>query len=305
MDELALTDELGSNIVNWMLSKYAIGTINNRATYLKRLFKKYKVLNQETLRKIMKQVKHQHQRACLVMINNYCYENNIPFFIRIPSIKKQAQKIPETLTDNEIKLMIESAPKPYDLAIRCLFNMGAGLRVSEVIKLCWDHINWIDWIHNQDNYGTAIIKSGKGSKDRVVNIPPKLMKDLYSYAKEKNNLNEFRIPTGLMIFPFGDEELPIGVPSNEMDIWKQKYIDKKYDWFLYNIIQKHCEKALNKHIKIHSLRHSRATYLHEIEGLLIEEIQVLLGHSNIQTTLIYVKINPKRTFDKMKNTKEI
>jgi len=253
----------------------------------------------------MKQVKHQHQRACLVMINNYCYENNIPFFIRIPSIKKQAQKIPETLTDNEIKLMIESAPKPYDLAIRCLFNMGAGLRVSEVIKLCWDHINWIDWIHNQDNYGTAIIKSGKGSKDRVVNIPPKLMKDLYSYAKEKNNLNEFRIPTGLMIFPFGDEELPIGVPSNEMDIWKQKYIDKKYDWFLYNIIQKHCEKALNKHIKIHSLRHSRATYLHEIEGLLIEEIQVLLGHSNIQTTLIYVKINPKRTFDKMKNTKEI
>ena len=305
MDELALTDELGSNIVNWMLSKYAIGTINNRTAYLKRLFKKYKVLNQETLRKIMKQVKHQHQRACLVMINNYCYENNIPFFIRIPSIKKQAQKIPETLTDNEIKLMIESAPKPYDLAIRCLFNMGAGLRVSEVIKLCWDHINWIDWIHNQDNYGTAIIKSGKGSKDRVVNIPPKLMKDLYSYAKEKNNLNEFRIPTGLMIFPFGNEELPIGVPSNEMDIWKQKYIDKKYDWFLYNIIQKHCEKALNKHIKIHSLRHSRATYLHEIEGLLIEEIQVLLGHSNIQTTLIYVKINPKRTFDKMKNTKEI
>jgi integrase len=305
MDELALTDELGSNIVNWMLSKYAIGTINNRTAYLKRLFKKYKVLNQETLRRIMKQVKHQHQRACLVMINNYCYENNIPFFIRIPSIKKQAQKIPETLTDNEIKLMIESAPKPYDLAIRCLFNMGAGLRVSEVIKLCWDHINWIDWIHNQDNYGTAIIKSGKGSKDRVVNIPPKLMKDLYSYAKEKNNLNEFRIPTGLMIFPFGDEELPIGVPSNEMDIWKQKYIDKKYDWFLYNIIQKHCEKALNKHIKIHSLRHSRATYLHEIEGLLIEEIQVLLGHSNIQTTLIYVKINPKRTFDKMKNTKEI
>lgn len=305
MDELALTDELGSNIVNWMLSKYAIGTINNRTAYLKRLFKKYKVLNQETLRKMMKQVKHQHQRACLVMINNYCYENNIPFFIRIPSIKKQAQKIPETLTDNEIKLMIESAPKPYDLAIRCLFNMGAGLRVSEVIKLCWDHINWIDWIHNQDNYGTAIIKSGKGSKDRVVNIPPKLMKDLYSYAKEKNNLNEFRIPTGLMIFPFGDEELPIGVPSNEMDIWKQKYIDKKYDWFLYNIIQKHCEKALNKHIKIHSLRHSRATYLHEIEGLLIEEIQVLLGHSNIQTTLIYVKINPKRTFDKMKNTKEI
>lgn len=305
MDELALTDELGSNIVNWMLSKYAIGTINNRTAYLKRLFKKYKVLNQETLRKIMKQVKHQHQRACLVMINNYCYENNIPFFIRIPSIKKPAQKIPETLTDNEIKLMIESAPKPYDLAIRCLFNMGAGLRVSEVIKLCWDHINWIDWIHNQDNYGTAIIKSGKGSKDRVVNIPPKLMKDLYSYAKEKNNLNEFRIPTGLMIFPFGNEELPIGVPSNEMDIWKQKYIDKKYDWFLYNIIQKHCEKALNKHIKIHSLRHSRATYLHEIEGLLIEEIQVLLGHSNIQTTLIYVKINPKRTFDKMKNTKEI
>jgi integrase len=255
MEELALTDELRTNIVNWMMPKYALGTIRNRRTFLKSLFKDYKVLNQENLRKIMKSIKYQQQRACLVMINDYCYENNISFSLRIPSIKKQAQKLPEILSPEEIKLMVQSAPHPYNLAIRCIFNMGAGLRVSEVIKLSWDHIRWVDWVNDKDSYGIATIKSGKGSKDRIVNIPPKLMQDLYEYAKEEHVLNEFGIPVGAMIFPFGSRVLPINIPADQIDRWKQDYVEDKYKWFLYHIIQKCCEKALNKHIKIHSLRH--------------------------------------------------
>lgn len=305
MEELPLTDELGTNIVNWMMPKYALGTISNRRSFLKSLFKKHKVLNQESLRKIMKNIKHQHQRACLVMINDYCYENNIPFNIRIPSIKKQAQKLPDILSPAEIKLMIESAPKPYDLVIRCIFNMGAGLRVSEVIKLSWNHIRWVDWVNNRDTYGIAAIKSGKGSKDRIVNIPPKLMNDLYAYAKEEHVLNEFGIPIGLMIFPFGNRVLPENVSNNDMEQWKQDYVDDKYDWFRYNIIEKYCEKALNKHIKIHSLRHSRATYLYEVEGVPVEKIQILLGHSSLNTTMLYTRVSPRSVFELLKNTKEI
>jgi integrase len=305
MEELQLTDELGTNIINWMMPKYSLNSIRNRRAFLKALFKKYQVLNQENLRKIMKGIKHQQYRACLVMINDYCYENNIPFNLRIPSIKKQPQKLPETLSSEEIKLMIESAPKPYDLTLRCIFNMGAGLRVSEVIKLSWSHIKWVDWINNKDSYGVAQIKSGKGSKDRVVNIPSKLMNDLYDYAKQENVLNEFQIPVGAMIFPFGSRALPLDVPKENLEKWKFDYVEDKYSWFRYNIIQKCCEKALNKHIKVHSLRHSRATYLYEVEGVPVEKIQVLLGHNSLNTTMLYTRVNPRSVFELLKNTTEI
>jgi len=309
MQELQLTEELGKRIVDWMIPKYAMGTINNRKNYLKSLFKKYSVLNTETLRKIMKGIKYQHQRACLIMINNYCYENDIDFHIIVPSIKKQPTKLPEILSPSEIKLMIKSVPYPYDLCVRCIFNMGAGLRISEIIKMQWDDIAWIDWLDNQDTYGVAKIKAGKGSKDRVVNIPKNLMKDLYKYAQEERVLNEFRIPVGSMIFKFGNENpnklFKEDLRQQNIDLWKNEYVKSSYNWFRYNIIQKCCEKALNKHIRVHSLRHSRATYLYEVEKVPVEKIQILLGHSSLNTTMLYTKINPKSVFEMIKDTNEV
>jgi len=310
MDELNLTQELYYNIVNWMVPKYAITTQRQRQYFLKKAFKRYRILNQETLRAIMKTIKHQHQRACLCMINDYCYDNNIPFHMVIPSTKKQDVKIPEILSPAEIELMIKAAPKPYDIAIRCIFNMGAGLRISEIIKFSWNHIRWVDWLRNQDSYGVAQIKAGKGSKDRIVNIPKKLMYDLYEYAKEQNVLNEFRIPTGGMIFSFGDfltkrEQEMQELLRNNPEKWKMEYVLSRYNWFRYNIIQKCCEKALNKKIKIHSLRHSRSTYLYEYEGVPVEKLQVLLGHSSLNTTMLYTKVNPRSVFEMIKDTKEI
>lgn len=310
MDELALTPELYNNLIDWMTPKYSTSTVRQRKILLLSLFKKYKVLNRDTLKQMMKKFKHQYQKACLVMINNYCYDNNLDFNLTIPKIKRAPSKIPEILSEEEIKLMINSAPYPYDLVIRCIFNMGAGLRISEIIKLSWRDIRWVDWLHDKNNYGVAVLKMAKGDKERVVNIPPNLMKDLYNYAKEKEVLNEFGIPTGGKIFYFSSQNnfkkrkrrLKIPVINNE---WKLDYVNCAYDWFRYNIIQKYCEKALNKRIKVHSLRHSRATYLYTYEGVPIEKLQILLGHSSINTTMIYVKVDPKGIFDSIKNAKEL
>lgn len=309
MEELALTNELGYNIVTWMQNKYAITTQKQRRAFLKKIFAEYQTLNLDNLKKIMKKVKYQHQRAALMMINNYCYDNNLPFYIKIPSVKKQADNIPIILSPAEIELMIKSCPKPYDLAVRCIFNFGAGLRISEVIKLSWDHIRWIDWLKQQENYGVVLIKSGKGMKDRVVNIPKNLMKDLYVYAQEQGVLNEYRVPTGGSIFSFGSlssitkKKLEGLSPKDER--LKAEYVQAKYNWFRYNILQKCCEKALNKRLKIHSLRHSRSTYLHEYENVPIESLQILLGHKSMNTTMIYTKVNPRRVFENLKETKEI
>ena len=313
MEDLPLTKELFFDIVEWMHIRYAMTTIKTRTSYLRKMFKKHKVLNKETIRVIFRSFKNPSDKASFVMINTYCSENNIDFFLNIPRMKYKKPKMPELLSPSEIRLMVDAAPKPYGLAIRCIFNMGAGLRISEIIKMSWDDIRWIDWLNNKDSYGVVVIKQGKGGKDRVVNIPNKLMEDLYDYAKEKNILNEFRIPSGTFMFDFGGLEevsgknnkyLKNNISKKVDDEWKYLYVKTKYDWFRYNILAK-CEKALNKHIKIHSLRHSRATYLYEVEKQSIGNIQKLLGHTSIDTTMRYIHIDVKNIFDMLKNTMEL
>jgi len=107
------------------------------------------------------------------MINNFCFDKGLDFYLKVPKIKVKPRKTPEIYSLEEINIIINSVQYPYNLAIRCLFNMGAGLRISEIIKFSWNHIRWAEWINNKDNYGIAVIRSGKGSKDRVVNIPYK------------------------------------------------------------------------------------------------------------------------------------
>jgi len=306
MDKLELTDNQCIDIIEWLTIKgYSYNTIRQYKSTLKKLQLDYRNLSNDNLRKIIKKFNHQNQRAVLHMVNEYCFDKAIDFRLVIPRIKVKPRKTPEIYSTAEIDLLIKSAPKPYDLAIRCIFNMGAGLRVSEIIKLSWNHIRWIDWLPNKENYGVAVIKSGKGSKDRVVNIPHKLMKDLYQYAKEVEVLNEFRVPVGGMIFDFGSTIFKPELKQQDIEKWKDEYVRHSYDWFRYNIIHKHCEKALGKRLKVHSLRHSRATYLYEIEKVPIERIQLLLGHKELSTTMIYTKVNPVSTFELLKETKEI
>jgi integrase len=313
MDELPLTKKLYIDIVQWMETKYSVTTIKQRRSYLKKMFKQYIVLNRETMQSIYRTFKHPQDKACFVMLNEYCLQNNIDFYVRIPKMKYKKPRQPEILSLSEIELMIECVPKPYDLCIRCIFNMGAGLRISEVIKLSWNHFRWIDWLRNQQSYGVLVIKQGKGGKDRLVNVPPKLMKDLYEYAKEKDVLNEFRIPNGSMIFQFGSLNKYVTKGKKRLmenvdnidEQWKAEYIKIKYDWFVYNILKKHVCKALNKKIHIHQLRHSRSTYLYEYENMDLPAIQKLLGHSSIETTMRYIKPNLKKILDSTQNVREI
>ena len=49
-------------------------------------------------------------------------------------------------------------------------------------------------------------------------------------------------------------------------------------------------------VHFHSLRHGFATFLHD-KGVPIEDIQILLGHGDISTTMIYVHVNPKKSLE--------
>lgn len=282
------------------------GTLLIYAHYLKKIIKKNKVLNKEVLIKLLKSMRHQTQRAVLVLINEYCYHADIDFRLIIPKIKSSSRPLPETLPVDEVRIIIESVPKPYDLMLRCIFNIGGGLRISEAIKLSWDDIKWYAWLNSdRKGYGIVTIKKSKGGKDRTNNIPHKLMEDLYGYAKKLGITNENDIPIGRMIFNCDIKNYKPDLFINNREKWKFEALRHAYDWFRYNILKKYCEKALGHKLHIHQLRHTRATYLYEVEKIPLEQIQKLLGHSSITTTLIYTKISMKDTFDLIKNAKEL
>ena len=74
MENLELTRDLYYKIVDYATAKgYSLNTVRAYSYYLKRMIKKNKILNRDVLRNILKKIKHQNERAVLVLINDYCY----------------------------------------------------------------------------------------------------------------------------------------------------------------------------------------------------------------------------------------
>lgn len=297
MDSLELSDELLIKIIDYMSAKGM--SYNTKKTYyytLKSIWDNHKVLDSDVSRKLLKKFKHQNQRAVLVLINRYCYSENIDFKINIPTLaRKRKQKTIKTISLDEIEIMIKSVPKPYDLMLKCIFKIGGGLRISEAIKLSWSHFFWADWLKNR-GLGAVLIKDSKGD-DRIIPVPKVLMEEIYKLAKERELTNEFGIPIGGIIFKTIKNYKP-KLMTLDLERWKSEYIQASYKWFYYNILKKKCEPALGHPVKIHSLRHTRATQLYD-DDIPIEIIQQMLGHKEITTTMVYTQVSNKKVFEAM------
>lgn len=305
MIELELTEDFMLKVMEYAKTRgLAYGTLRNYAFQLRFLFNKHRKLDRDSVLKILKRADHPHQRAVLSLINEYCFYSGIDFKMVLPKRRSSPRKIPKTLTIEEIKKMIEATPHPYNLMLRCVFGIGSGLRVQDIIKLSWNHFYWSDWMKDKGD-GIVMIKETKRGKNNLNNVPKEIMESLYEYAKSKEILNEFFIPEKGVVFDFGVGEWNKTTFSYNKELWKNQYIKHAYDWIRYNVIQKYCEPAIGKSINIHALRHSRATYLLEVEKIPLERISQLLGHSDLKTTMIYAKMNPETTMQMMKGVKTI
>ncbi len=304
MEELELSPALEATIREYMEVKQM--PFNTRRTYgysLGKLFRKFPTLSRHNLPEVLKSMPHQNQRAVLTLINRYCFDNNIDFKVTIPRITRPKKKLTaKTLSLEEVDLMIRSAPKPYDLMLECIFKIGGGLRISEAIRLGWHHFRWPDWLKDR---GVGIVKiiDSKGA-DRVINVPKSLMEKLYAHAELNHSMNEFGIPMQGFVFSFDES---YGKPYKpklkqyDLEKWKDLYIQHAYSYFVYHVLKKHCIPAVGRKINIHALRHTRATQLYDDKDIPIEIIQKLLGHKEIQTTMIYTQITNKKVIDAMKD----
>lgn len=310
MIELVLNEELKKELLEYLTTRsYSIGTMKLYKVLIDKMFRDYKVLNKKTALDFLKKYNRPYHRAILSLINDYCFYYEIDFNLKIPRQIKKPRPVPHTLTTDEIQKMIQCVEKPWDLFLRTVFGFGAGLRVSEVIRLSWQRFNWYEWLNDLDESGNRknglyeVIDTKRG-KNFHVTVPKRLMEDYYLMAKEGNLLNEFRIPDPGVIYDFGINTWNKSLKITNLAVWKHSYAKMAYDWVRYNLLEKKCEPVLGKRIRIHWLRHSRATFLLE-QDIPIQEISKLLGHSDIRTSMIYAETSMKKIKKSMENIDSI
>jgi site-specific recombinase XerD len=175
---------------------------------------------------------------------------------------KSPKRLPVVLDPEEVTRLINSARNLFHRTI-LMTLYSTAVRRSE---LCGLKVTDID-----SKRMMIRINQGKGKRDREVPLSPKLLEALRIYwrwMKPKTYL-----------FPGTVHHRRADVPITTNNVWLA------------------CRKAaqaagIDKHLHPHSLRHSCATHLFEA-GADLRTIQVLLGHSRLEHTLIYLHLSRK------------
>ena len=173
-------------------------------------------------------------------------------------IDYKIKKLPIVLTQEEVWKLI-NAPDNIKHRLFLMTTYSAGLRASEVTRLK---------LRNIDSKRMLIKVTGKGGKERYSLLSKMLLKELRRYYKVVK-------PTSWLF------------PSN----FKKKGLKPLSYTAAYNIYDQARKKAgIKGSSGLHALRHSFATHLLET-GHDIRRIQVLMGHANLSTTLIYLHVS--------------
>lgn len=180
---------------------------------------------------------------------------------------KTGRKLPDTLSLDEIDLLIESVDlsSPEGERNRTIIETmyGCGLRVSEVINLK------ISDLYFKEGF---IKVTGKGDKERFVPIGDVTQEFINEYVSNSRNR--------------------VKISKKATDI---VFLNRRGNMLtramIFTIIKNLAIAAdLNKNISPHTFRHSFATHLLE-NGADLRAIQQMLGHESITTTEIYMHVD--------------
>lgn len=175
----------------------------------------------------------------------------------LPSIERP-KKLPVVLNYREVKQLLRT-PKLLKHRLVLAMLYGCGLRSFELRNLqCKD----LDFDRMM-----VYVRQGKGRKDRYVPLPKIQVRGLKKYLLAENPV--------IWCFTGNDRT---GRPA--------QFSSQGVRWIVREARKR---SGIQKEITAHILRHSYATHLLEM-GLDIMSVKDLLGHADIQTTLIYLHV---------------
>ena len=208
---------------------------------------------------------------------------------------RRPKRVPVVLSRQEVHRVIDGMTGWYRLMAAIMY--GGGLRLEECLSLRVQDIAF--------DPSTITVRSGKGDKGRVTMLPKSLHDDLHRHLREVRGLYDFsrsRDEPGVKVPPAVGHKTP--------------HADTEWRWFWifpasgvcidprsgtgvrYHIHPSAFSRALSaasrsaaivKRATAHTFRHSFATHLVEA-GYDIRTVQQLLGHANLQTTMIYTHV---------------
>jgi integron integrase len=245
----------------------------------------------------------QNQALCaLVFLYKHVLDDVIPQdhlgkFLLLRS--RRVKRVPTVLSVGEVRRLIEAVDPTHRCRLMLEFMYGTGMRVGEVCSL---RVGDIDLGRAQ-----VIVRAAKGDKDRVVMLPAALRERLMVQLDEVGRRWRADVGRGGGYSPVPDavthkrpragHELPwqFVFPSSVMrrdacgrgTRWHAD--PSQLDRVIYAAA---CRAGINKRVTCHALRHSFATHLLEA-GYDVRQVQTLLGHGALKTTMIYVHVMNK------------
>ena len=208
---------------------------------------------------------------------------------------KRSTRLPEVMTHQEALKLIERLAGTQRLMAQLLY--GSGLRLMECVRL---RIKDVDFNRNH-----IVVRDGKGRKDRVTVLPETLKVALRDHLKRVKRLHQDDLAKG-----YGSVCLP-DAPGrkypNASREWGWQYVfpskglstdPRSGKLRRHHIHENNLQKAvkyaaqmarIGRRVSCHTFRHSFATGLLEA-GYDIRTVQELLGHKNVNTTMIYTHV---------------
>lgn len=258
-----ISEHLNHFIQEMKRRNYCQNTIDNYASCVKVFFKQStkdhpKNINEQDIKEFLAKPAmvntQRNYHSAIKKFYDICLGQKEKFRY-IPYARKE-QKLPIVLSQEEIQKMFSVCENIKHKVILSLLY-SAGLRVSELINLKWADIDRSRMVIN--------IIQAKGKKDRQVMLSPQLIPLLEKYWHAyKSNVYV-------------------------LNGWKDEpqYSERSVGQVIKQLAAK---AGLKKRVWTHLLRH--CTFTHMVEnGIDINLIQKLAGHSNVKTTAIYTHIS--------------
>lgn len=233
-------------------------------------------------------------KSALLFLYKEALEIDLPWLENVTQAK-QHRRLPVVLTAREARALLDALNGTMWLVASLLY--GTGMRLLEGLRL---RVKDIEFERRE-----IIIRDGKGGKDRVTMLPETLIMPLRDQLARAKRLHDGDLEAG-----FGDVYLPNALavkypkagrswgwqyvfPSSTRSIDPRSGVERRHHiqpesvQRAVKIASRRAEIA--KPVSPHILRHSFATHLLQ-SGYDIRTVQELLGHKDVQTTMIYTHV---------------
>lgn len=291
----------------WLLNKnLKERTIENYIYYFNKFT--YDSFDQETISRFLSQKSNRNSigRSFLVNFQKYLKVNYKELgFSQEIRVKIAEVELPN-LTGRVKQRLIKPIPHEHiailekhleteKLKLQLLLSYYCGLRLGELLKINILSFNWETWKKDITKMGECRVY-GKGDKEGIALVPSELMKRTALYIKSKTFKS---LDSKLFIRGGADINL-----KNKSRTWQIKLREAGIKSKITKLDEKG-KPIIDTVVHPHRLRHSYASYLLNIRGLNLREVQEILRHSSVQSTQIYTHINKEHLKNKLNEWKNV